>query len=35
MELTEEEKKALQDELIEKTKTELAREAKADIEKVN
>lgn len=35
MELTEEEKKALMDEFIEKAKADLAKEAKADIEKIN
>jgi len=35
MDLTPEEKKALMDEFIEKAKTDLATEAKADIEKIN
>lgn len=35
MDLTEEEKKALMDEFIEKAKADLAKEAKADIEKIN
>ncbi|MBA7647342.1 hypothetical protein ES703_55114 [subsurface metagenome] len=35
MELTAEEKKALMDEFIEKAKADLAKEAKADIEKIN
>lgn len=35
MELTEEEKKALMDEFIEKARADFAKEAKADIEKIN
>ncbi|MCK4336550.1 MAG: phage major capsid protein [Candidatus Aminicenantes bacterium] len=35
MELTDEEKKALMDEAIEKAKTAMAKEAKGDIEKIN
>ena len=35
MDLTEEEKKALMDEFLEKARADLAKEAKADIEKIN